>query len=840
MSPILGDFVPERPLLVGPVRSPNQIRPTGRGNPKVTLPGPGRQGQRLDSRFESAMRLFEEQVDLSGSVQAADPQLVLVLEALDERTDLAGVAERLNIEILVETETTSEPDDDFKLISENPHERVITSCLHAVCLNQAAMTELRSLWTAWKRDGRLRRNYGQLAELFAHLKDLRPWGPEDRLKTFDIEARLAGLLPSARQVIELELWYRRTEQARQAAEQNVASLVSAAGGRVLMRAIIEDIGYHALKCDVPVALLQQLARGDFAQVQLVRSPDVIYLRVAGQALLPLQQETDSAPLDGNAPLPSGTPVVCLLDGVPVSNHQLLANRVIIYDPDDLSDDMEATGTLRKHGTAMASAIVWGDRSSAELPTARPLLVRPILTPSSGTANQAEEIADNQLTPDLMRRVFRELFEGDGDSAPVGSDVVIVNLSVADSATPFDTILSSWARMLDWLSDKYGVLVIVSAGNHCHLPTSPTDPATIASLTGEQRRAAINQAMSDHQADRRLLSPAESINAVTVGALHSDAASGSPLGYRFDPSGGLPMASPITSLGSGYRRSVKPELVAPGGRAYFGTPIATDQVLALRESTVRGPGILVASPTLGREVFTLGTSPAAALTTRRAADLYEAINSIAGTNSLTRRHRAVGIKALLIHGARFPEGVETAPLPRERVLGYGAVARDFTRGCENNEVVVLYFGNVGAAEEQELLLPLPAGLQSKDAKRITATLAWLSPVNWRHRQYRRASLDFTAPTGFTKFDAASDLSDGVAKRGAGTAKHLVWDTTKTVPHGHGDTLTLKVKCLEQAGGLRGDRVDYAVALSVWVAPTVGIDIYSQVRDQIRARVPVQPQ
>lgn len=840
MSPAPGGFVPERPVIVGPVRSPNQIKPTGGGKPKVTLPNRQRQGRRLDSRFESAMRLFEEQVNLSDSVQAADPQLVLVFEALDERTDLTRVAELLNIEILVETESASTPDDDFAFISENPREPVVTSCLHAIFLNQAAMTELLSLWNAWKRDGRLKRNYGILAELFAHLKDLRPWGPEDRLKTADLEIRLAGLIPSASQVIEIELWYRRTEQARQSAEQSVTSLVSAAGGRVLTHAIIDTIGYHALKCDVPVALLQQLARGDFDQVQLVRSHDVMYLRVAGQTLLPFQQETESAPLDGNVPLPSGSPVVCLLDGVPVSNHQLLKNRVTVYDPDDLSNDMETTGTFRKHGTAMASVITWGDRSSNELPAARPLLVRPILTPSIGTEERIEEIADNQLAPDLMWRVFRELFKGDGDSDPVGSDVVIVNLSVGDPATPFDTILSSWARMLDWLSYEYGVLVIVSAGNHWRLPTSQPDAATIASLTGEQRRRAINQAIFDHQADRRLLSPAESINAITVGALHSDAASGSVLGYRFDPSDGLPMISPITSLGSGYRRSVKPELVAPGGRAYFATPTAADQALRVRLSTERGPGILVASPSPGREIFTLGTSPAAALITRRAADLYETINSIVGATSLTRRHRAAGIKALLIHGARFPEGVETAPLPQERVLGYGAVARDFARGCGRNEAVVLYFGNLGAAEEQELILPLPDGLQSKDAKRITATLAWLSPVNWRHRQYRRASLDFAAPTGFTKLDSASDLSDGVAKRGAGTAKHLVWDTMKTVPHGYGDSLTLKVKCLERAGGLNGDRIDYAVTLSIWVAPTLGIDVYSQVRDQIRVRVPVQQQ
>jgi hypothetical protein len=529
----------------------------------------------------------------------------------------------------------------------------------------------------------------------------------------------------------------------------------------------------------------------------------------------------------------------LLDGVPVSNHQLLANRIIVHDPDELSSDMGATVELRKHGTAMASAIIWGDRSSAELPTARPLMVRPILTPSAATADRIEEIADEQLVPDLMWRVFRELFEGGSGSGPVAPDITIINLSVADPATLFDTILSSWARMLDWLSYEYGVLLIISAGNHCRLPTSELTAASIASLAGERRRAAINQAISDHQADRRLLSPAESINAVTVGALHVDSASGSPLGYRFDPSDGLPMASPITSLGSGYRRSVKPELVAPGGRAYFATPGAADQALTMRQSTERGPGILVASPIPGREIFTLGTSPAAALTTRGAADLHDTISSIVGSTTLGRRQRAVGIKALLVHGARFPEGVDTIPLPPERVIGYGAVARDFISGCEANEAVVLYFGNLGTAEEQELLLPLPDGLQTRDAKRITATLAWLSPVNWRHRQYRRASLDFSAPTGFTKLDAASDLSDGIAKRGACTVKHLVWESTKSVPHGRGDSLTLKVKCVEQAGGLRGERIDYAVALSIWIAPTLNIDIYSQVRDQIRAQVRVQP-
>jgi hypothetical protein len=53
------------------------------------------------------------------------------------------------------------------------------------------------------------------------------------------------------------------------------------------------------------------------------------------------------------------------------------------------------------------------------------------------------------------------------------------------------------------------------------------------------------------------------------------------------------------------------------------------------------------------------------------------------------------------------------------------------------------------------------------------------------------------------------------------------------------MSLHVKCFEQAGGLQGERIDFAVALFLSVSPALGIDIYSQVRDQIRPRVAVGP-
>ena len=52
--------------------------------------------------------------------------------------------------------------------------------------------------------------------------------------------------------------------------------------------------------------------------------------------------------------------------------------------------------------------------------------------------------------------------------------------------------------------------------------------------------------------------------------------------------------------------------------------------------------------------------------------------------------------------------------------------------------------------------------------------------------------------------------------------------------------IRVKCYEQAGGLGGRSVDLAIAVSLWVAPTINVDVYSQVRDQVAARVAVRPQ
>ena len=64
------------------------------------------------------------------------------------------------------------------------------------------------------------------------------------------------------------------------------------------------------------------------------------------------------------------------------------------------------------------------------------------------------------------------------------------------------------------------------------------------------------------------------------------------------------------------------------------------------------------------------------------------------------------------------------------------------------------------------------------------------------------------------------------------QHQSWETRSAFGFGQGSTVTAKVKRLEQAGGLSGATIDYSAVVSLWVAPAIGVDVYTQVRDQVR--------
>ena len=183
-----------------------------------------------------------------------------------------------------------------------------------------------------------------------------------------------------------------------------------------------------------------------------------------------------------------SPIAALLDGVPVQGHALLQDRIVLDDPDGL--DAQSVVAERRHGTAMASLIIHGDRQLAEPALQRRIYLRPVLYAPGG--GQSEQVAADRLVLDTIYRAVLRMKEGDEEGEPTAPDVFIVNLSLGDPKRPFAGSISPWARLLDYLADRFGLLFVVSAGN-------VLDPLVLSGFNGftdfddaspEQREDAI--------------------------------------------------------------------------------------------------------------------------------------------------------------------------------------------------------------------------------------------------------------------------------------------------------------------------------------------------------------
>ena len=125
-------------------------------------------------------------------------------------------------------------------------------------------------------------------------------------------------------------------------------------------------------------------------------------------------------------------------------------------------------------------------------------------------------------------------------------------------------MSPWAKLLDWLSMKYNVLFVISAGNHGGEIPLQVSSGEFDQLQQAGIESATIKALYQNARNLRLLSPAESINGVTVGSAHIDHATGVVMGDRIDPYDSILLPSPISAFGSGYRRSIKPDIIYSGG------------------------------------------------------------------------------------------------------------------------------------------------------------------------------------------------------------------------------------------------------------------------------------
>uniref|UniRef100_UPI00106CE770 S8 family peptidase n=1 Tax=Pseudomonas aeruginosa TaxID=287 RepID=UPI00106CE770 len=631
----------DRPLLWFPQPQPASRSKLQSAPGRVSTPSHERQGARVSIKLSQLQEAFEaRRAELVRAAAGVDPEQVLVIETVGAVEDFAKAVKKIEgLEWLGEIEVDElPPDEDFHDLKDP--EKPLKGRLYLVLTNQQALNELLSLWRHYKDqdDPKLKFDTGltKFRDVFCHLLDIRRWGPADRLlETGVLDVWREELndpdLQNRPVRFEAELWYRDSVDKRAESESVVRGLVNSLQGQVITSGVIPGIRYHAVLAELPASRIQEIM--DAPETELVKCDNIMFFRPVGQMTsgeTPVDDYAEALP-PRSEEFPGGAPVLAILDGMPYVSHQHLNGRIVLEDPDGWAEDYPASE--RVHGTTMASLAIHGDLGENSAALTRPVYMRPIMRPDARDFRRPrrEVIPTDSLPVDLVHRSVKRMLEGEGEQPATAPSVKIVNLSIGDYSRAFMQSISPLARLLDWLSSKYGVLFIVSAGNQ--LEAVPLDMTLdeLEQLSQSDLERKTITALLMNARSRSILSPAESINGITVGSIHFDACVDAGVANRFDPySSALP--SPVSSFGSGYRRSIKPDIVFPGGRQWYQKPYIGRQAVSLSVSgSMAPPGNKVAIPgqtaSTDSTGYTRGTSNATALISRAAVHCYETLSGV---------------------------------------------------------------------------------------------------------------------------------------------------------------------------------------------------------------------
>lgn len=840
-----------RPLLLlpSPQRQARRKRPPGGGPSGLQFPSSARQIQRLSPRIEELEDAFEAhlaRIQLDSA--AIDPERVLVLKVAGTVPEfLRAVKNTPGMEWLVESdEFDSDPDEDFRKSIAHPESPVPTR-LYLVMADKQSIEELQRLWKLYAKHAegeefKWPRGRTRWREIFSQLKDIHFWGPEERVPDSlrdDWQQRLlqgADIVPA-----QIELWFRNDSATRTRAENSVVTLVGQAGGEVRARSLIPDISYHAILASLPRATVNQVVQHE--DVALTLADGIMFLNAVGQSCFPVS-DTDVSVQITTPPsdLPSGNPRLAILDGLPLSKHALLDGRLQEDDPEGWSSDYPAAA--RQHGTAMASIAIYGDLTSPDTPLRTPVYIRPVMKPRDTVDGQEEAVPEDELDVDLLHRAIRRLFQPTPTEPAAAPSVKIINYSICDRNRPFDRLLSPLARLFDWLAFTYNFLPVISAGNCPRTIDLPCSPNSFRSLPPEEQDKTVIQALWDDAPNRRILAPAEAVNALTVAATHVDSSVPTPAQTQLFTTAVFP--SPINPLGFGFRRAIKPDVLAPGGRLLYGDGFppntnTLDPILA----TGLAPGIQVATPgktpgNLTGKTYTKGTSNAAATVSGLATRVCELLDRF--SEPIPDDYLPVIIKAFVVHSARWTDCQQALRCPPtssrqviSRFLGYGEVTYDRALFCTDERVTLFHWGLLACDESDLYSLPLPPALSGVYIrKRLTVTLAWLSPLNCQHRHYRRSALSFQ-PVNLELLDVDRTGVD-FNFAGRGTVQHEVFEGSRAAAFLDGSALTLRVNCRADAGDLN-DQIRYGIVVTLETADPHPIPIYDEIDIRIRPAIRV---
>lgn len=820
-----------------------------------------RQAQRLGQIFvkaERSLAAYAEGVDVAADPRAVVPERCLVFELLGDVPEFNVAAQALGLEWLAteamtddaedaESDTDADPDDP----ASQPPQR-----LYLTMPTEQALKRLLKQWKLYAKGEAYGDGKRELWKLFGYLHDLHVWSVEDRLDP-TLTAYVASMLaddPDEEVVVELDLWYRNEDERRDESLETLNEMLEEVGGELLDQVDIPEIRYQGVFIRVPGDVAKRLANGDgriaeFNDVMTIRPQSAYESQIEGDATSVATQLEDPE-LEGDC-------IAALLDGYPIDQHQLLANRLHIVEVD--ISGANAPALTRQHGTAMASLIVHGDLQSPDTkPLNRPLAVLPVLV--SPGAPRKEVTPKGKLPIGVIYRALQTITSANQHVNPELRRVVVINHSICDVYAPFVRRPSPWATLLDYFSHEHNLLFVVSAGN-IFSPFPVSVYANIAAYQAAEastREAAVLGAIEMAKATRTILSPAESVNSLTVGAVHADGADPDHTAPP-DPYPNFAMSNLASAVGLGVNRSVKPDFLEKGGRFAAGLTNVRGGGIEIHAQASAHYGQQVAAPSgtgrLNRRMLTCGTSNAAALTTRAAHFIADALDELYADekkNWNALQTRAVLLKTLLAHGASWGEIGATlyqAYPPRNpklhshrkntitQFLGYGQLDISRVISGASNRITLLAEDVIRAGIRHDYIVPVPASmLNNREVRTVTITLSWTCPTTHTTADHRAVVLQLSGADNSSSFwggvGRAGHAQPNLSTANRGTLIHMVQEGKKLMTDSTG-RLVIGVQATAKLGFELHD-VPYAIAITLELGQQTRSQLYTEVEQRVRGR------
>lgn len=303
---------------------------------------------------------------------------------------------------------------------------------------------------------------------------------------------------------------------------------------------------------------------------------------------------------------------------------------------------------------------------------------------------------DSLSEDDLMEIIEDVMEKYAHSTKIW------NLSLGIEDKTCTGTMSDLGIFLDYIQDRYNVQVFVSCGNINKLPLRNWPPQS---------------GLGEHD---RLISPADSVRAVTVGSVALFDSSSSIVKYN-EP-------SPFSRRGPGANYIVKPDVVDYGGN------LSTTY-------SINGLGVKGLDPN-GNVIEGNGTSYSTPRTLQKFASIYEEM----------MEPDMLLAKAMLIHSARMNsrELIDEKP-DNIKYYGFGIPSANVEEilQCSEDEVTLVFKQKITQGSHLEMYdFPYPKSLikGNKYIGEIGMTLAYLPPLDERYgREYCRTNIDVSFGT-----------------------------------------------------------------------------------------------